>query len=198
MLFGGMRMSGIGEIHGYCVIWHEESGNLSKPGSPACYDRIEPHSISIARTARANYHHFRQTCFAAIDDKTLECGSDNIGIWFSANIPDDSHGRDLFNGLSGGKWLAISPELESITKRFCARTGANIITAATMTGVAIVPRDSALFAGTRCWLSGDVPNDPQAAALRAGFAVRKRRKATPVSIPAMPLAMKNALRMARR
>jgi Caudovirus prohead serine protease len=185
-------------VHGYCVIWNEESGNMANAGEAASYDRIAPHAISIARTAKANYHHIRQTCFAAISDRTLEFGSDDIGIWFSADIRDDSPGCDLRNGLAGGRWLATSPEIEGITKHFDPCSGAHIITAAALTGVAIVPRRSALFAATRCWLSGDVPNDPQAAALHASFAVRKRRRAEPVAIPKMPEAMKNAVMMARR
>jgi Caudovirus prohead serine protease len=187
-----------GIVCGYAVLWDEESGNLSKPGKPATYDRIAPHALSIARSARANYHHLRETAFASISGKTLELGSDDVGIWFSAEIRDDPHGYDLRNGLVGGKWLATSAELEGITKHFDPCSGAHLITGASLTGLAIVPQDSALFPGTRCWLSGCVPDEWQAAVLHESFAARKRRRAEPVFIPAMPLAMKNALRMARR
>jgi hypothetical protein len=191
-------MTGIGEIHGYAILWHEESCNLSKPGERPCYDRIAPHAISIARTAKANYHHIRETVFAFISDRTLEFGTDNIGLWFSACIPDDAAGFDLFNGLMGGRWQAVSPELEGITKRFDARSGAHIVTRASLTGVAIVPRDSALFPGLRCWLGSCVPDEPQAKKLHELFAARKRRKAEQVHVPRMPQAMITAMRMARR
>jgi Caudovirus prohead serine protease len=187
-----------GIVCGYCIIWGEESGNLSVPGETPCYDRIAPRSISIAATARANFHHFRQTAFASIANKTLELDQDNIGIWFQAEIPNDAPGYDLRNGLAGGRWLAISPELEGITKHLDPCSGAHVITRASLTGFAVVQRGSALFAGTRAWLAGDFPNDPQAAALHDSFAVRKRRRAEPVAIPPMPQAMKKAMAMMGR
>jgi Caudovirus prohead serine protease len=187
-----------GIVCGYAILWGEESGNLSKPGEPATYDRIQQGAILIARTARANLHHYRETAFASTSDRTLEIGTDNVGVWFAAEIRDDAAGIDLANGLAGGRWLGVSPELEEITKRFDARTGAHVVSRATLTGLAIGQRGSALFAGTRAWLAGDIPDERQAAALHESFAARQRYHAEPVSIPEMPSAMKAALRMARR
>jgi Caudovirus prohead serine protease len=191
-------MRHIGKISGYCSLWGEISHDLSNGNGEPAYDQIRKDSIMFARDVRANYHHIRQACFASTGNASLQIGTDEVGVWFDASIPDDRYGYDILNGLGGGRWLSVSAELIDVSKHYDADSGSHIVCTAILSGLAIVQRHTGLFAGTRAWLNGDVPNERQAAALHASFAARKRRRAEPVAIPPMPQAMKKAMAMMGR
>jgi Caudovirus prohead serine protease len=186
-------MTGIGAVHGYCVIWNDISLDFSEPDHPPRYERVVKGALKIADNAAACVNHARFASFAFKSDGSLEFGSDDKGLWFRATLPETAAGYGIRNSLTGGRCIGASVEFVDRAARY---DGIETVISATVVGIALLERP--IYPQTRAWLDGDVPAERQANALYASFAARQRRRAEPVFIPRMPESMKNAMRMAKR
>jgi hypothetical protein len=133
----------------------------------------------------ANTRHFGPSAFAVSHDKSVRCGFDRYGLWFSADLPETAGGYGLLISLGAGRALAVSIELnDGVESRWDDPSRTATITRAIVTGTSIMAPGRAVFHGARSWLAGDVPLDPQARALHENFDERQRlRKREPVSLP---------------
>jgi hypothetical protein len=116
----------------------------------------------------------------------LRCGFDCHGLCFEADLPETSSGYGLLKSLGSGKALAVSIEFgDGVEWRWDDASRTAMITHAVVTGISIMARGAAVFPGTRAWLTGDIPHDPQARALCQLFQERQcRRKPGPITLPA--------------
>jgi Caudovirus prohead serine protease len=185
-----------GAINGYGVLWDDISHDFSEPDHPPRYERIVKGALKIADNAVACVNHARFASFAFKSDGSLEFGSDDTGLWFRATLPETAAGYGIRNSLTGGRCIGASVEFVDRAARYDAYDGIETVISATVVGIALIARP--IYPQTRAWLSGDIPNERQAAALHASFAFRQRRRAEPVCVPEIPAAMKNAMMMARR
>jgi hypothetical protein len=176
-------MDSIGAVAGYCAIWGEASIDISPRGSKMpWHEVIERGSLSFSPCMTANTHHFEPSAFAFSSDDSLKVGKDSAGLWFVASLPPTSTGYDVFYGLGGGRALAVSIEFNDATWRG-EGPGINVLARARMTGVSILRPGKAAYQGTRCWLDGDTPQDPQTHMLYGKFARSRGSKPEPIVFP---------------
>jgi hypothetical protein len=187
----------VGSIRGYGLIWGELSLNRASRGELPNYEIIPEGALGFAPDMVANTRHFGPSAFAFSHDKSLRCGFDRHGVWFSADLPETASGYGLLDSLGAGKALAVSIELDGgMQWRWDDASRTATITHGVVTGISIMRPGAAVFPGTRCWLEGDVPHDPQARALCEIFQERqRRRKAGPIVLPPIPEAFARAMGM---
>jgi hypothetical protein len=150
-------------IEGCAVIWGERSLNRAARGELPDYEIIPQGALGFAPKMVANTVHFAFSAFAFSYDKSLRCGFDRHGLWFSADLPETGYGYGLLNALGAGRALAVSIELDDgMQWRWDDASRTATITHGVVTGISILRPGTAVFPGTRCWLEGDTPHDPQA------------------------------------
>jgi phage head maturation protease len=163
-----------GIVNGYAVVWDALSQDFSMRGASPRYEKIKKGALRIASDAVACVSHFRLTSFAFSSDGSLELGSDNVGLWFRATLPETRNGFGIRNGLTGGRCIGASVEIDERVARYDKAGGVEVVTSWLVVGIALVERP--VYPQTRAWLEGDVPNDPQAKELQSFFNARNRRK----------------------
>jgi phage head maturation protease len=176
-----------GAVNGYCAVFGAISQDFSERGASPRHERIERGALKFASDATACVNHVRFTRFAFSSDGSLEFGADKIGLWFRATLPETAAGFGIRNGLTGGRCIGASIEIDRRVARYDEGANVEIVTSGLVTGIALVERP--IFPQARAWLDGEMPNDPWGKELQSSFNARNRRKPEQILIYGMqPLA----------
>lgn len=165
------------EIEGYALFFDEVSNNVAEPGDAPRFDMFpRGTSLRVSPNVRANCRHARAALFAQSADGSLRVGFDEVGVWFTAALPENAVGIDVRNALVSGRSLGVSIEVDEIESKAVPNM-ANVrsIIRAKIVGVAVVPVDAAMFSEPRCWLRGEAPHEAQARELYDRFRSREKK-----------------------
>jgi phage head maturation protease len=155
----------IGVVCGYGALFGQLSLNLADKGEAPCFETISAGGLTLAADITLDRHHFASMMpVAATRDRTLRCAIDEAGLWFEADLFAVPGGFDVRNYLRGGRALAVS--FTMVDWQTTRRGDIETVTSAKVASLSLMRPGQAAYAGTRAWLSDEIPADPTALELQ--------------------------------